>query len=94
VGPIRQIIGLVFLGTLLWGLPAASQQSAEQLLRQARSEFNQRKFSEAIELCQQQKRIQPITFLYASQLLIKLSQYDEAAKALSELIAVFDFQDN
>lgn len=44
-------------------------------------------YRQAIELCRRQKRIQPITFLYASQLLVKLGQYDEAAKALSELVA-------
>ncbi len=44
-------------------------------------------YRQAIQSCRQQKRIQPITFLYASQLLLKLSQYDEAVKILSELIA-------
>ncbi len=44
-------------------------------------------YRQAIELCRRQNRIQPITFLYASQLLVKLGQYDEAAKALSELIS-------
>lgn len=44
-------------------------------------------YRRAMELCRRQKRIQPITFLYASQLLIKLSQYDEAANALTELIS-------
>ncbi len=193
---IKQIVCLVTLGLLLSGLSAASQQSAEQLLRQARAEFDQRKFAEAaatarraheadpklaeawklgglslqliqsyeqaehefedalklfpndsdlwfylarvqflqssltksaasarraielasdsvdaltqlamtldalndsetslahyrraLELCRQQKRIQPVTFLYASQLLIKVGQFAEAVSALSELIA-------
>ncbi len=191
------VVLLAMSGVCFWCLPAASQQSAEQLLRQARAEFEQRKFAEAaitahrareadpklieawklgglslqltqnyeqaerefedalklfpndaelwfylarvqflqssltksaassrraialkadsadahtqlamtleamndseaalahyrqaIELCRRQKRIQPITFLYASQVLIKLSHYDEAAKVLSELVAV------
>ncbi|MEK7833636.1 MAG: tetratricopeptide repeat protein, partial [Acidobacteriota bacterium] len=44
-------------------------------------------FRRAIELCRRQKRIQPITFLYASQLLIKQGQFSEATECLSELIA-------
>ena len=44
-------------------------------------------YRRAVVLSRQQNRIQPITFLYASQLLIKLGQYDEAAKLLTELIS-------
>lgn len=45
-------------------------------------------YRRAMELCRQQKRIQPVTFLYASQLLLKLGQLNEAANAISEIIAV------
>ncbi len=194
---IKQVVCLAAFGILLLGISAASQQSAEQLLRQARAEFDQRNFAEAavnarrareadpklveawklgglslqltqqyeqaervfedalkffpndaelwfylsrvqflqsslaksavsakraielkpdsadahtqlamtldalneveaaltnyrraMELCRQQKRIQPVTFLYASQLLLKLGQLNEAANAISEIIAV------
>ncbi|MDX2041510.1 MAG: FG-GAP-like repeat-containing protein [Acidobacteriota bacterium] len=191
----NQLVCLIILALLLLAWPVASQQSAEQLLRQARAEFDQRKFAEAaatakraheadpklieawklgglsfqlmqnyeqaeaefenalklfptdaelwfylarvqflqssltksassarraielkadsvdaltqlamtldalndsatalthyrraMELCRAQKRIQPIAFLYASQLLLKLGQFNEATDALSELI--------
>jgi Flp pilus assembly protein TadD len=89
---IKQIFCLLILGTLLPLWPVASQQSAEQLLRQARAEFDQRRFDESAITAHRARQANPKlrdAWRLSGLSLQLIQQYDQAEQEYIEALKLF-----
>ncbi|MGH9799874.1 MAG: tetratricopeptide repeat protein, partial [Blastocatellia bacterium] len=88
----KLVICLMALGVLLAVWPVASQEPAEQLLRQARVEFDQRKFAEAAVAARRAREADP-KLIEAWKLgglsLQLIQQYGQAEAEFVEALKLF-----